>query len=67
MIRCDTQTYEATLLLATLNMQRHGSPLVYLKRVGGGVCGNDGRWIAAAMQRALAFGGDAGLDIRIVS
>ena len=47
--------------------QRHGSPLVYLTRVGGGAFGNDGRWIAAAIQRALAFGRHAGLDVRIVS
>ena len=60
-------TYEATLLSAILNMQRHGSPLVYLTRVGGGAFGNDGRWIAAAIQRALAFGRHAGLDVRIVS
>lgn len=60
-------TYEATLLSAMLNMQRHGSPLVYLTRVGGGAFGNDGRWIAAAMQRALAFARHAGLDVRIVS
>ncbi len=59
-------TYEATLLSAMLNMQRHGSPLVYLTRVGGGAFGNDGRWIAAAIQRALAFARHAGLDVRIV-
>ena len=60
-------TYEATLLAAMLNMQRHGSPLVYLTRVGGGAFGNDGRWIAAAMQRALYSYKNAGLDVRIVS
>jgi len=60
-------SYEATLLSAVLNMQEHGSPLVYLTRVGGGAFGNDGRWIAAAIKRALALGRDAGLDVRIVS
>ena len=60
-------TYEATLLSAMLNMQRHGNPRVYLTRVGGGVFGNDGRWIATAMRRALALVKNAGLDVRIVS
>ncbi len=60
-------SYEATLLSALLNMQRHGCPLVYLTRVGGGAFGNDARWIAAAMRRALASTRDAGLDVRIVS
>ena len=45
-------SYEATLLSAVLNMQQHGSPLVYLTRVGGGAFGNDGRWIAAAIGKA---------------
>jgi hypothetical protein len=60
-------TYEATLLSAMLNKQRHGSPLVYLTRVGGGAFGNDARWIAGAMGRALSYCLDAGLDVRIVS
>lgn len=60
-------TYEATLLSAMLNLQRHGSPLVYLTRVGGGAFGNDGGWIAGAIQRTLAPCRDAGLDVRIVS
>ena len=60
-------TYEATLLSAMLNMQRHGSLLVYLTRVGGGAFGNDARWIARAMRRALSSMKEAGLDVRIVS
>lgn len=60
-------TYEATLLSAMLNVKRHGSPLVYLTRVGGGAFGNDPRWIAAAIQRALTLCRDASLDVRIVS
>lgn len=60
-------TYEATLLSAMLNVQRQGSPLVYLTRVGGGAFGNDARWIAAAIQRALALCREASLDVRIVS
>lgn len=59
-------TYEATLLSAMLNMHQRGSPLVYLTRVGGGAFGNDGRWIAAAIQRAFALCRDASLDVRIV-
>ena len=60
-------TYEATLLSAMLNLQRQRSPLVYLTRIGGGVFGNDGHWITAAMHRALALCRNAGLDVRIVS
>jgi hypothetical protein len=60
-------TYEATLLSAMLNVQRHGSPLVYLTRVGGGAFGNDAAWISGAIQRAVARYRDAGLDVRIVS
>ena len=60
-------TYEATLLSAMLNVQRHGSPLVYLTRVGGGAFGNDAKWIVAAMRRALSSVQKAGLDVRIVS
>ncbi len=60
-------SYEATVLSAVHNMQQHGNPVVYLTRVGGGAFGNDARWIAAAIKRALAFGRDAGLDVRIVS
>lgn len=60
-------SYEATLLSAMINMQRHGSPLVYLTRVGGGAFGNDPRWIAAAMRRALYSTQKAGLDVRIIS
>ncbi len=60
-------TYEAALLSAVLNMQGHGSPLVYLTRVGGGAFGNNPRWIAAAIRRALYSTLKAGLDVRIVS
>ena len=60
-------TYEATLLSALLNVRLHGSPVVYLTRVGGGAFGNDPRWIAAAIRRALASCPQAALDVRIVS
>ena len=60
-------TYEATLLSAMLNMKLNACRLVYLTRVGGGAFGNDARWIAAAMRRALSFTQTAGLDVRIVS
>ncbi|MBL8406750.1 MAG: hypothetical protein JNJ81_02950 [Candidatus Accumulibacter sp.] len=60
-------TYEATLLSAMLNMQQHGSPVVYLTRVGGGAFGNNARWIAAAIRRALSSMQNAGAEVRIVS
>lgn len=60
-------TYEATLLSAMLNMEQHGSRVVYLTRVGGGAFGNDPRWIDAAIRRGLDTCPDAGLDVRVVS
>ena len=47
-------TYEAVLLAAA----SRGTPTVFLTQVGGGVFGNDHRWIRDAIARAL--------DIRIV-
>jgi hypothetical protein len=59
--------YEATLLSAVLNRAMNGNPIVFLTRLGGGVFGNDPRWISAAVRRALNSCRDAGLDVRIVS
>ncbi len=59
--------YEATLLVAMLNLKEHGTPVVYLTRLGGGAFGNDADWITAAVRRAVALTRDAGLDVRIVS
>lgn len=55
--------YEATLLAALLVAP--DAP-VYLTSLGGGAFDNDRRWIARAMQRALARVKDAGLDVRLV-
>ena len=59
--------YEATLLAALLNAHRGASNIVLLTRLGGGAFGNDGRWIDAAMHRALAQVADCALDVRIVN
>jgi len=59
--------YEATLLSAVLNRAMNGNPVVFLTRLGGGAFGNDPRWIAAAVRRALNSCRDAALDVRIVS
>jgi len=54
-------TYEATLLAARLNP---ASDTVFLTGVGGGVFGNDPRWIRDAIDRALAL--VPGLDVVVV-
>jgi hypothetical protein len=59
--------YEATLLSAVLQRERHDRPVVYLTRLGGGVFGNNAAWITAAMRRALECCRDAALDVRLVS
>lgn len=60
-------SYEATLLAAAWNAGRGGSNKVLLTRVGGGVFGNDLRWINDAITRAAGLVRDHGLDLRIVS
>jgi hypothetical protein len=59
-------TYEATLCAAVLNVARGASNTVLLTRVGGGVFGNDARWIDAAIERALGLAENSGLDVRFV-
>ncbi len=59
--------YEATLSAAILNAQMAGSNVVLLTRLGGGVFGNDGAWIDAAMGRAFRLFAHSALDVRIVS
>lgn len=59
--------YEATLLAAVEQAGDGGSKTVLLTRLGGGVFGNDARWITEAIVRALAVIEYAGLDIRLVS
>ncbi|WP_207546773.1 hypothetical protein [Mycolicibacterium mucogenicum] len=59
--------YEATLLAAVESVANGGSNIVLLTRLGGGVFGNDGEWIDAAILRALRIVELAGLDVRLVS
>ena len=59
--------YEATLLAAAINAQRGRSKIVLLTQLGGGVFGNDGKWIEAALKRALTVAGHHDLDVRLVS
>ena len=59
--------YEATLLEAVLNTRRGASNTLLLTRLGGGVFGNDDRWIDAALVRALQLTQRYDLDVRLVS
>lgn len=59
--------YEATLLAAIENADRHPAAPVFLTSVGGGVFGNYDRWIVKAMDRAFELCADSGLDVRIVN
>jgi hypothetical protein len=59
--------YEATVWAAVLNARRGASNVVLLTRLGGGVFGNDGAWIDAAMRRALDQVGLFDLDVQLVS
>jgi len=59
--------YEATLLAGVLHAPRGGSNVVLLTRLGGGVFGNENRWIDLAMRRALDRMRNYELDVRIVS
>ncbi len=60
-------SYEATLLAAVDAVNRGGSNIVLLTRLGGGVFGNDDEWIDSAILRALNIVEAAGLDVRLVS
>ena len=59
--------YEATLLAAAINKERHACRTIFLTSLGGGAFGNKTEWIHAAMRRALTLVSDAGLDVRIVA
>lgn len=59
--------YEATLLAGALNLAHRGSPLVLLTSVGGGVFGNDAKWIACAMRRSFEACRHLPLDVRVVA
>ncbi|KAF4737033.1 hypothetical protein FOZ62_026796 [Perkinsus olseni] len=45
--------YESTLLVAEREAQRTGRTKVFLTHVGGGVFGNDQRWIVDAIEKAV--------------
>ncbi len=59
--------YEATLCAAVLNAAETGNPRTYLTLLGGGAFGNDQRWIADGLVRALRRYADHSLDVAIVS
>lgn len=58
--------YEATLWAGVLNAQRGASNIVFLTFLGGGAFGNEDKWIAAAIRKALLNFQDVGLDVRLV-
>ena len=60
-------SYEATLHAALINFAATGNNSVFLTLIGGGVFGNDTRWIVESMQSALTWFEDSGLDVVIVS
>lgn len=58
--------YEATLLAARAGVKDGTcNGIVWLTFLGGGAFGNDPRWIAEAIARAIRVAGDETLDIRI--
>jgi len=63
--------YEATLYAAVRNLARHedepGARRVFLTAVGGGVFGNDMRWVYDAMRQAFKKFERVGLEIYLVS
>lgn len=63
--------YEATLYIAVENALRHpesaGARKVFLTAVGGGVFGNDMRWIQDSIQKALELFEGVGLEVFLVS
>lgn len=63
--------YEATLYAAVHNFRRHedepGARKVFLTAVGGGVFGNDMRWVYDAMRKAFAKFANVGFEIYLVS
>lgn len=58
--------YEATLLVAALEADRHGGGPLFLTLLGGGAFGNDPDWIEQAIERALAECGHF-VDVAVVS
>jgi hypothetical protein len=59
--------YEATFCAALLNLASHGNNKLYLTRIGGGVFGNDERWINGAIERAIELYADCALEVSLVA
>jgi len=60
-------SYEAAICAGILNYLATGNNKLFLTLIGGGVFGNDIKWIVGAIQRALNLYKDVGLDVVIVS
>jgi len=65
-------SYEATFWSAVLAAERHkayphGSNIIYLTALGGGVFGNSMTWIGQAIKRSCEMFADYDLDIRVVT
>ena len=60
-------SYEATLCASILNSTRLGNNKVFLTLLGGGVFGNDQKWILDSIKRAMNIYKDFDLEVFIVS
>ena len=60
-------SYEATFYAALKNYEAKGNNCVFLTLVGGGVFGNEMRWILEAIERSIRKFWESPLDIKIVS
>ena len=59
--------YEATFYAAVKNLEKGGSPRLFLTLVGGGIFGNDVSWILDAIRISVEKFRNVPLDVRIVS
>ncbi len=59
--------YESTICAAIINATETGSNKLFLTMLGGGVFGNDDRWIIAAIERAIRQYERNDLDVATVS
>ncbi len=59
--------YEAVFCAAVINASQDGCRRLFLTLLGGGVFGNQDRWITDAIARAVALHREQGLDVAIVS
>lgn len=60
-------SYEAVFCAAVINAAKYGSRQLFLTLLGGGVFGNEDRWITDAIARAVALHRHLGLEVAIVS